>query len=722
MKECLNCKRSGLPDELHFCPSCGADLDAQTALAQKNRKTASIGAAAEEKAVVESAVNEPKTQQPTPEAEVNKKTKPKRRGRLRVRVRLIGAVLGCVLCIAAAIAVLFAVSNASKTEPILYVRDGVLYTVNAKGKNEQMLRSVSFENSSEYRAVFAEKAAERFVFVTGMTEEGVPCGIAYADLSDKDMPVRTLDESVELCEYGISKDGKTVWYVSTAGDIWVHDLQNARKVASNAVEWLIADDLSRCAYVTAEQSLYAAVMKNEAPPILLASGPVQLELVKENVLAYDRLNEAGETELVLYDFKRLQETSYPNAHIVADKAKDGGFYFMLCGGDSPIIDTLAQSDAAWAVKNGNKSEQGYPAGEWYYWYNVYTEQGTEQVRGDISMMNREEYLLYSARQALRVRAEGWISSIGALYYHNGNKATLVDENVMTPAFAYAERTEDTPLLYARLAKGGQKIDIEQLAQQFAGTVKAIEYIEADGSTRIETSVIGSAEDTLAMQRELQKLMNAQLEYCTAEKAKTNAVGVSGSVLTDQIGGPMYTAQTAVKEDTMYAIVWDYNSLAYDLYEKAFGKEAELTKLADDVTNHWAYEWGVVSAATDNEYPELCTLYADSAKVDAEVLLSSVVSSKEEATLYYLKASESGKYALCRYENGKTQPLCENVFDFAVLSNGNALVLRGYDDENGVGELCIVKAKREPITLSAEVSTILDPMAGLKFDCMAEFDA
>ncbi len=717
MKNCKNCNADGLPDALHFCPHCGADLDAQTATADATPDlNANVAASMTEASNADTtppvADNQP---QPPNGQRADKAAKAKaRRAKKRKAYFKLGLLLvGALAAVAVTVAVLVNLGRRPRNGPLVYVRDGAVYTVGADGKNETMIRAATLADGRTAVA-FAAKKPDRFVFVPETADDQLT-GLAYVDLKNSNQIQMQL-ESAAIADFGISADGKAVWYATVDGGLYLHDLRTKQVIATEAVDYLFSDDLARCAYRTAAGELYYTATGDGAQPVKLSSEALSIELFKGNCLAYTRTTET-DAELVLYGTKNGTETVYPAGYIAAQFADDNSFYFLVPdGGTMPgIKDLHEKEDSMWPVREGAKSEYGYPAGEWYYWYSFYESQERTEVRGDISGMTREEYLLYSARMAVRQQLTAVSDETATLYFFNGKSASVVTTAVIEVSVPGGALTADTPLLCARQNGRANPGDVDNLAEPFVGKVKAIEYAPAadEAATRIEVTYLGDDPDGTAMElaAQVQALAHEWTEYVTVSKANMTATGLTGTELAADLGGEDYAALAAHSGESIYLRQLGYQGHAGNLFEKPAKKGGAVTQLTTDVTTVLSLDWGVLSAAPEDGDPTTLTLFANGETVDSRVEASSIVAAPHEAAVWYLKDFDGVTGDLYRWQDGKAVLLCADTARFSVLADGRALVLRGYSLKTGTGELCLADARKGATVLATEVDGLLTPNDG-----------
>ncbi len=693
MKQCPNCHKEELPDELHFCPGCGSDLDA----AQPPQM---------QRAEQEQPPAKPKEKKPHD----GQKRAGKRKRRALLRLATLCA--GAVLAVTVVVLVLVQIAGKPRSAPLLYLRDGMVRT--AQQEEELRLCPAALQTPLP-DAVFAANRPERFIFVSQSNEDGTLSELRYMDLKSGQQGATQL-ETEAVKEYGISADGKTVWYLTQADELYLHDLSQKKQIAKGVSQYLFSEDLSRCAYMTQSGELYCAQTDNPSKQVKLTSAAISLDAVCKNWLAYTRKSDNG-TELVIYSMKNASETVHKNARVAASLSDQQGFYFIQSNekGAPWFEDPNAQTDAEWVVQQGEKSEYGYPAGEWYYWYSFYEAQGRQEVSGDLSSMTREAYLQYSARMAVRSKAEELGAGSGTLYFFNGKKAVEVQQDVVELLLPDGEIDAKTPLVCVTLSEQAEAVDLDSFAEKILGSVKAIEYDAAESGRRVELTFMGEGPQAQeqALEKEIRSLMNTQTELALIKKTQVTMTGIGCSELEQDAGSPFLELFACPKGEKIVFLAG--NDANTKLYAKQLQPGAAAQQLSENAGEIRTLAWGTLSCVQEDE--QTCTLYADAEKVDSGIEKSSIVLSAEQDCIYYLKGFNGLGGDLYRWQNGKSVLLCENVHTFTVQADGEVFALRNYNARTEQGELVSIQGRKEPKNVADGVVQLLsgtDPQRYIQF--------
>ncbi len=693
MKKCANCQSDSLPDELRFCPECGAPLpEAPT------RTEPEDGILLEARPVA------------APEPAPNKKPKgKKRRSRRRRAAARLGLLAVCALgAVAAVVFVLVRVASRPKNDPIVYAQGSGVYTVSADGTGARQIRPAQYQDGIP-AAAFASERPERLAFVCA-TADGGMSGLAYADLdsSKKDfIPI----EPAEIAAFGLSPDGKTVWYRTGAGDLFLHDLSARRQLASGVEAVLFGQDWRSCVYQTWDGALYTVQTKAGAQPEKLADGVERLELLRGDYAVYTRLAETGEPSLVLCNIKNKTETVYENTEIAARFPQDGGLYFIQREQEPAALytDPDAAQDARWVVDQGAKSEYGYPAGDWYYWFSFYQAQAREEVRGEVSAMTMQEYLLYSARMALRAQLAKSGGLPGTLYYFDGKTASAVDTGVLELLVPQGAQSSGETLLCVRVRRGGQPVSLNELAQEIQGSAKAIEYAGPQGTTRVEVTYLGDdpVQTEQEVARRVRETVNEKTELAAVKGTSVRAAGVGGAELSGDAGGAFFTLHAAAGGTQVYLLQTAPDGASGGaLYKKELAQGSVAELVSENAGAVCCMPWGAISAQTDAANPMAMTLFVDGQQVGTGIEPWSVVLSNTSAELFYISGFDGLGGDLYRWRDGKSTLLCADAAQYAVLADGSALVLRAYNAKTGTGELALAGTRRGLTTLAQEVRGLM----------------
>ncbi|MEG1384702.1 MAG: hypothetical protein RSD08_05310 [Oscillospiraceae bacterium] len=709
MKACLSCGENSLPDELHFCPKCGANLDSQAAYAADNSiKTPMI----EHREITYSEDSSKIDGQAEKKSE-NKKRIKKRKTIMRLIILFIAAIISA----AVVLFVLFKIGIKKEQEPIVYLKDSAAQYIDDKVEAPVSIREVKL-TANFPNVAFAKNALNRFVFVnesdTAFSDNFY--ALTFADSQKtEDGYISVVNEPV--MSYGISSDGKTVWYVNRDGELYLHDLKSRRILATDVFTFKFNDDFSYCAYTTNAGELYCISTKEGAQKVKVENDVFIIDLFSSKYVVYEKTpaDDKSTDKMVIYNVRSNEKNEYENAEIAASFEDNSCFYFLAEGDESAIeiVDSKAADDAKWVVEEGEKSEYGYPAGEWYYWYSFYETQNRDEVKGEQSLMTRKDYMEYSSRQALRKILEEYSGMrTSSLYYFDGKTARLVDSGVVKAVTPDKALNSSAALIYEKIAEGSKKISIDELAKDIEGKVKAIEYADEDGGTHIELTYLGDTADEAAqnVSAQVKGIVNSSFEYRLAQKTEITKTGIGGGELASDIGSQFFSAKSSAAGDMMYLLNTDLTSYTMNLYEKeaVSGSAAKLVK--SGVTAMRVYDWGYVYSVPEEEDPSAVQLFSGNGKIDNKVELSTVTVSKSQCCIYYLKAFDGLSGELYCYKDGNAVLIAERVHAFTVIDGGRVLALREYNSKLGKGELYLYTADKKERLLDSGVSDIASALS------------
>ncbi len=717
MKQCHDCGRE-VPEGLHFCPDCGAPLDeiedmqpvepAQAlSLAEMLPAASNAGGEGDRpegnarrgerpektaRRAGEKAARASRKRKNSAPSE--KKAGKNRRARLR---RLAVLAVAAVAIVAAAVLVVKNTLLAQRQAPIVYSAAQSVRFSDGSADGAQQFAQFAQEGALP-DAVFAEQKPEKMAVAgPGGT------GLVWVDAENAGGAISVAGETIRA--FGVSPQGDAVWYIDEQGALVLHDLTRKRQLAAGVADCLFDDGFNTCAYLTQTGELYVTRLGEKADKVLVESEASGLSAFRGNVLVYT-LDRGGQSDLVFYQVRRQTKTVFENSVLCAAVQGTDGFYIEKRT-DEPVVKTAdpqAGSDALWLVEEGSTTEYGYPAGQWYYWYSFYLEQGRASVEGTDSAMTLEEYELYSARQAARVLLEAYAGgSRSELLFWNGKKAEVIATGVREVAAADSLRKDDK--LFVSLCTDPSPVDVDALAQTLVGQVKAMERL-VDGERRVELTWLGDEPAAAEAQaREaVQRAVTGFTSYALVSGKKLTETGVDDAAIARDLGTADFDVFAAPDGETLYLVTAQDG--ACTLRAMAAQAGSVVRELQRGVGVWEALSWGALSAQS----PEggAGTLFVDDSKLDSAVLLSSVRAARDEATVWYLKNYNGVSGELYRWQNGKSVLIASGVHEFRLIGDGRLLFLQDFMSGMDAGELYYARGRRDPVKLDTGVNRILTP--------------
>lgn len=718
MKYCKDCGRE-TPDGLHFCPDCGAPLDETDDRPVEPAQVLSSAELPPDKAVPKKKTDAEQSE--TARMQENQKSGKKARGAEsgakksqpeRKKRRMRALILAGVL-VALAVAGVLVLKNtvfAAKQTPIVYV--GSQGVALSDGKEDGAQSAASFSGLGAYPdAVFAADDPKKFV---AAGPDGV--GLFWIDAQKPENAVRITGETVN--SFGISPKGDAVWYVDGDEALILHDLSRKHTLAENVAEFRFNDAFTRCAYLNGAGELYVTGLGEKDEKVLVEGDALGISLFKGETLAYTVVSDAGQN-LILYNAKKQSKSVFENSAVVADVADTSSFYIRSTTAD-PIVaqsDPNVESDALWIVEEGNTTEYGYPAGQWYYWYSFYTEQGKSTVEGKDSAMTLAEYELYSARQAVRtLLAEMLGEKRCELLYWDGKKAETVASGLRA-VLRSGEIQKDEVLLIA-LCSEEAAVDIDALAEPLVGQVKAMEHRGATGMSEVNLTWLGeNAEQNEAQAREtLLRALTGFTSYGTVRGKALTELGITDGAILKELGTPAFSVSASPDGKTLQFAVWDELNEGYTLYTMATQAGSVITEQRAELDDWMLTSWGTLGAHEESDGS--LTLYDNGDKLDGGVLGESVVLARNEAAVWYIKDFDGVSGELYRWRDGKSVRIASNVHEFRLIGEERLLLIQDYKSGAGCGSLYFVRGRKDPVLLDAEVRQILTAWDETHYLCFA----
>lgn len=622
-------------------------------------------------------------------------------------------IIGALVCVAAVVLVVLigiTVSRAlsEKDRPVVYMKDSSVLVYD--GKESFVVRKVD-DSDAYVGIVCAKKQPERFVFANAAATEGAAAkGLSYTDGKTDYISLTNDDAAL----YGINEQGTRVFWQNSLGALYWHDLSTSRKLSDFVSNFAFNDDMSGCVFVERDGTAYYQKLdEKEAEKVKIAERISNIEYYKTDDVFFTLAGSADTSELVYYNTKSGKSQSYDDCALSFYYPDSQGFYFFLNTAEpsAKVIDLKADEDAKWAVKNGEITEYGYPTGNWYYWYDFNISKNTSEVKGDLSSMTLEAYHEYSARVAVRdMLSEISKKMLMEAWYFDGSKAQRAASEVIAVESASSIYNDASPILLS-ITNGTRAVfDVQTLATQLIGDVKAAQFVEADDTIRTDVTFL--AEDPARARYDayaaLSGYVNKSMNYAIMEKGSVRDTHVGASELASDSATPFFVLNISANASDFFMTAAEYASDASTLYTKPARAGAVPNKLSESAYASISTRWGYIYMdGSHSDYT--VSLHSSSGASDSGVAPETVCADKTSDSVYYLKDFNGHDGELWMLSGSKTKKICDGVYYYVPLNSGRIMVMRNFNEVTRTGELYVYGKDGKGECVDTGVSKILSEM-------------
>lgn len=494
------------------------------------------------------------------------------------------------------------------------------------------------------------------------------------DITDmEEDPVR-IDTDV-YC-YSINEDGSKVIYLKSDGGLYIHDLEEKEKIASNVSGFMPSENLKTVVYVNNERSIYVwrsgketEKLASEVDSVNYVSDDMKTVYYTKNGTLYKQVVGEEEREEIVKDIERI-----------VNIYESGKFYFVTAETKQInlmdyVIDSMAASDAAMQEPEwpDYPDYPDYPSRPYRYQFDT-----TEEYEAayDQYLLDVEEYericdemesAYDAAVDAYNEDQDAWYEKEDrdylreslndysfehityTLYYFDGEEKIMISDALADDYFEYAM---EAPVAVVEIYNQADVTKVDLSEVEYAYEVQE----------RVQNALSGSSELAVVAEETLQALEVPYASY---------------NVLEDGTGIYLYESN----EDSYIADVY---------FMAVSGDKIEKEELYDsDVYNsyHYTTEDGKLmyykNVNTDNRSGDL---YIGKEEVDFDVRLGKVT--VEGGSVFYLidwsDDSECG--TLKMYRNGDKTKIADDVHTIQVVGEKEVLYLRDYGTTYGKGTL------------------------------------
>ena len=429
---CKNCGFNMADGEV-FCPECGTKQDV------------------EEQAVVNNPVPETAPAADSVPADVKKGGSKK--------FIVIGIVVAVIIAIVAAIAALSG-GGSKEADFVLFRKDGDLY-INYLSDNT--VKKLAKE--SGYDTVYSESTG--YLFFGDKYDDDDSFTLYYTDTTEKKAEKRTIEKiDSNVVDYTLSKDGKSIIYLSKKDVLYVHDFTEKTKIAGDVYDYYYDEEEGIFAYIEREEDdddeytyKFFSIDKKNQP---------KEELVDiEQYRFFDNDTFAFYANDTVYTYADGKLNTIRTSFSVSDEEymsivyidENNNFYYKWSDGDGDldakdfITDSKKDSDAKIEKPSYYDSKYWVDPNASYYFYTDLNDQYYKDLQA---------YYEKDLRDDLRSYLEDEITVDGSsttLYCYNGKEDVVMASNI--------ESTEEDGgiILFEKMDMNADvKIDIADIAK------------------------------------------------------------------------------------------------------------------------------------------------------------------------------------------------------------------------------------------------------------------
>ena len=337
------------------------------------------------------------------------------------------------------------------SDPLLYIKDEeIVFDSMKKDPMEVTTRLV--DDSSVDNDELAEAA-----YVLGSYI--IPCGdriffpdkvgdtdgltIYYRDLNKPKKEAEKLDS--DIMAYAVDAAGKTAIYLKADGKLYLSNLKDKEKIASDVADFYVSEDLKSILIVTYENDVYSLNQKGEKEKVVSEVGYIEKVSEDLKTVWYMKDNNLYKQE-VGGDKEKLASDVYS----VVQLYDDGSMYYVTV--EEQTIKMWDFVDDDMAAQDEGIEEPVWPEGPAYPEYPYYWEYETdeeyeaayeeyerleEEYYATWEQLEEEYYAAYdryneaSDRIWMREDLQNWeeYQSVYTLHYFDGKDTVVVDTNL-----------------------------------------------------------------------------------------------------------------------------------------------------------------------------------------------------------------------------------------------------------------------------------------------------
>lgn len=646
-----------------FCPNCGGQTSTEFAFCQMcGTPIAGIGAAPV-------APDEPVA------------TKKKKSGKSSKKKVALFVGIGIVVLAIALAAFLLLRGGSGKKNYSLYLRDGdICYSDFSKdgsfeitsrltyGKNIKGTSEVSYGASALGALIAFSEDGNRIFFPDRFENLNGGVTLYYRDLNKKDKDAEKIDSDVTL--YAINKKGTQVVYLKGKDNtLYLHDLAEKEKIASNVLNFHVTDDLKKIGYVNDEGGCYlwtadkdAEKLASDVSNIVHFSEDLSVFYYMKDGSLYKQPTDGGDKLKIASDVKNVLAV-YDSGEVYYTKEERKEINLL-----DYVTDDMAEADAS--VKE--PSYPAYPdAPKYPYWWDYDTDAEYEAAKAKYDT----DYKAYEEAcrkldEAYNAALDQYYEKLGRDYLREELKNEKLD-NIEYKLF-YFDGTNETVVTDALTGVGDTSCAYDKPAMVLSiynkSDVKKVKFSEItsynDVSSLVEEAFFSSADWYIAL--------GSTLSVIEQEDAYDFRISSDGSLvffldeLSEEGNGDLYTIKiTDGQVGKRELLDSDVNKRALSLTHD--NKIVYYKDVSDDGANG--------------------TLFIDGKEIDDDVILWVFSYLDDGAVLYYTDWNSKKSYGtLMMFKDGNKTKISDDVHDYVIAYSGDILYLYDYSTNYYSGTL------------------------------------
>ena len=604
----------------------------------------------------------------------------KRKGKIVAFVSFV-AVVAVIIVGASALIKGFSGGKAAGAKPVAYVKNFGLYAMDVSKKEKEAVSytdELSYAESNFYDISVQYSEDGRYVFYPenmGSQEEYTTSYDLYCRNLKKDSE-HSLKIDSSVMEYQLLPDNRLIYKKSDTNTIYIHDLQNKNKIASDVTTYFI-DSNNKYILWNEDSGL------DNGTTILYYQ---DLDQKKDKQKIESDVNYVGASK----DFSKIIFLKDHNLYIVhnfSEKEKLASDVTRVIGGDfenekfycvkeseitRSAMDFIDDPDA-----NGDSVMQE-PVREDFMAEKVEKEDGRyttkEEIDEDAFSKAYDEYLAKEERDQLREELEDYEieDQASELYYYDKGSFEKIDEGYRDTL--NLTQTDINVLVYTK-ESAGEKPSIKLSA--------LLEDSDSDWSEKIEELRTGNRETCIAVGRNIIMPKDIELYYGAVYDGKSKML--YGITVAGKGDGDLVSVNTE-------------------------GESAGTVKLIQENVNNLEkiIDGDIYYIANTDAMDTKGDLYKNGEVIDYDVLPYSVKQFEAQKYITYITdfSEERAKYTLKSYNDKDTNVVADDVFGFIVRSPKEVVLLTDYSIERKTGDLKLYTGDENLKLLDTEVSYLV----------------
>lgn len=597
---------------------------------------------------------------------------PARKGQ---HVLALGGAIGAVLVVIALIGSLFLFRGGSSPDEIYYIKDSALCRSSLKKMEPQELDEDLLDDEVEALSTYLGirySENKQYLFYFHIENDG-DRALYYIDTKDKKGEPQKIDSGVQNMLYEVTPDNRVIYIKND--NLYIHDLQDKEKVASDVGRFLVSQDGRSLIWITQEDDrmyMQDTDMKDDREKIDSEVDRIYFFSEQLDYIVYGKgdslylLKHLSDREKIDSEVSNVVTAAYDNDTIRILYQKSEASETSMWD----LIEDDLPGDADMQVPNEQDYQTTSIRKSWGRTYEVVetSDEYYEKLNEYYEKQNRD-----SIRETLKLMSAPAEGGSLELYDSASGETTTLAEGWLGNLMSCSDMGEKTVAVYSMV----EEDDIFR--------PKFSEVVEK-GISEVEESLNRSLEEN----RKLYLAAGETVVEILDEEQTVNEIASDG--------------------ETLYVVVCERDGEEEPAYE--IGK---LSLDASELGNYTClYEdaWSILSCengnlvyygALDVEH-QSCDLYVDDKKVDSDVHAYSVRCEENGHMIYYIdREDESGTLKL--YDGKESKKIADDTRSALYFDDQKIAVLVDFSSKYNRGDLKLYNGK-ELIQIDTDVSRIV----------------